>query len=305
MNNYRNNKAESNIIRTYDELLMQWEIPVEEFDIPSRYGVTHVITAGEKTAKPLFLFHGVGDDSALMWIYNAKELAKHYRIYAVDTIGGPGKSKMGDGYNKDYSDVEWIESLMEAFEIKKACFVGTSHGGYLVQLFTLKRPDMVERAISISGAVPCGSKKGTLRMMMKIFFPEALFPSMKNAVKLLHKMSGDNAAVFTENPLIVEHYYWLLKGFNNMAMKFHKIDPFTEDEIASIREKVFYLAGEKDLFEQMGGKQALLDHGMNVRFYPNAGHGLNHEEAKEINQIIVDILEGNIHNIRNNEKIAR
>ena len=299
MKKYRSKKAGRNIISTYDQLLKEWGIQVEEMDLATRFGVTHVITAGENSSPPLILFHGVGDDSALMWIYNAKSLAQYYKIYAIDTIGGPGKSMMGKEYNENYDDVAWIEEIMKKLNLRKASFAGVSNGGYLVQLFALKRREMIEKGISISASVPCGKENGSIKMMIKIFFPEALFPTRSNTVKLIQKLSGNNAKVFTENKLIMEHYHWLLKGFNNMAMRYHKVRPFTEDEIASIKDVVYYLVGEQDLFEKMGGKKDLLEHDMNVCFYPSAGHGLNHENSDEINKMMIDIIEGKIHNIRN------
>ena len=69
---------------------------------------------------------------------------------------------------------------------------------------------------------------------MKIFFPEALFPTKKNVKKLIEKMCGGNSAVFTENKDIMEHYTYLLKGFNNMAMGYHKVRTFSEEEVDNI-----------------------------------------------------------------------
>lgn len=299
MNNYRSKKAQEKIIGTYDQLVNEWGIKTEEMLLNTTYGVTHVITAGQDDGKPLILFHGVGDDSALMWLYNAKAFAQHYKIYAIDTIGGPGKSTMGEKYDQDYDDVKWIEEIMRHLKLNKANFIGVSHGGYLVQLFALKKREMVDKAICISASVPSGNKNGSMKTMMKIFFPEALFPTKSNTIKLLTKLSGTNASAFTDNSLLLDHFCALLKGFNNMAMKYHKIIPFTDEDIASIKQYTYYLVGDEDPFEKLGGKNALLKHDMNVRFYPSAGHGLNHELPDEINQIIIDILEGNVDDIRN------
>jgi len=32
----------------------------------------------------------------------------------------------------------------------------------------------------------------------------------------------------------MEHYRWLLKGFNNMAMRYHKIIAFDDEKVNSI-----------------------------------------------------------------------
>ncbi len=290
MKKYRNQKAGKHILETYDALLAAWGVAYEELDLEGEYGSTHVIAAGDKEKPPVVLFHGVGDDSALMWVYNAKALAKEYRLYAVDTIGGPGKSIPGQGYNAQFDDVKWLDQVFDGLKLKTASVVGVSHGGYLAQLYALKRPERVETAIAIASSVPLSKNGSPMKTMMTIFLPEALFPTEKNTVKLLKKLSGTHWKAFTDNPLILNHYRWLLKGFNNMAMVPHKVGGFSLSEIAGIRDKVFYLAGEMDPFQMLGGKQDLLNCQMNVRFYEDAGHGLNHELADEINGIIGDIL---------------
>jgi len=78
------------------------------------------------------LFHGVGDDAALMWLYNAKDLYEDFTCYAVDTIGGPGLSIPGNDYNKSFEDTLWIEELLNSLRLDKVYMAGVSMGGYLV-----------------------------------------------------------------------------------------------------------------------------------------------------------------------------
>lgn len=287
---YRTKKMQREIIRTYNKLLEQWNVETEEINITTEYGTTHIVACGKKENPPLILFHGVGDDSALMWIYNAKYLSQIYRVYAVDTIGGPGKSVPGAGYNKDFDDVLWIDGILDKLSIEKAFFAGVSHGGYLVQIYTLSRPERVKKGISISGALSVKREGERVPAMIKIFLPEALFPTKKNVKKLIEKLCGENVAVFMENSDIMEHYTYLLKGFNNMSMGYHKVRTFNEKEVDIIREKVEFLVGLEDSFEKLGGEDALRRNHMKVTFYENAGHGLNHERAEEINAKIVEIL---------------
>jgi pimeloyl-ACP methyl ester carboxylesterase len=128
--------------------------------------------------------------------------------------------------------------------------------------------------------------------MLKIFLPEALFPTKKNTKKLLYKLGGKICDVFTENPTVFEHYQQLLKGFNNLAMGFHKIRRFTNEEIQSIHKKTCYLVGEDDPFIKYGGRKALIENKMDTKYFPNVGHGINHEIADEINEVIVEFFLG-------------
>ena len=287
---YRSRKSGQVIRETYDRLLSLWECELRERDVETEYGTTHIIECGQEENPPLVLFHGVGDDSALMWIFNAPELSRYFHIFAIDTLGGPGKSVPNGNYNKDFDDIRWIDGVLDALRVDRAYFAGVSHGGYLVQAYTLHRPEKVIRTISISGTVPVGGKKNSMTAMMKIFLPEALFPTDRNVVKLIRKMSGKHSEVFTENRGIMAHYKALLKGFNNMAMGYHKIIAFSPEEVDRIRDRVVYLAGTEDPFEKLGGREILLKNHMNAVFYDGAGHGLNHELAEEINRKIISVF---------------
>ena len=299
---YRNKKQEEIIRQTYDQLLKLWGCELLERDVQTNFGITHVIEAGQDGAPPLVLFHGVGDDSALMWIFNAAELSKHFKIYAIDTIGGPGKSVPNKNYNENFDDIAWIDQIFDELKLEKAFIAGVSNGGFLVQYYTLKHPEKVIKGISISSSVAAASneavdpknakkaKAAAMKNMMKIFLPEALFPTDKNVCNLIKKMCGKNYNVFTENPTSMAHYKGLLRGFNNMAMRYHKVIAFTSAEVDSIRDKLIFLVGEDDPFEKLGGKERLIENHMNATFYPDAGHGLNHELSSQINAKIVEVL---------------
>jgi len=290
---YKNAKAAKQILDTYDRLLSMWNVDAEERDIATAYGSTHVIVCGQEGNPPLVLFHGVGDDSALMWLYNAEALARSFRVYAIDTIGGPGKSRPNAHYNKHFNDALWIDETLAGLGLDRLHIAGVSNGAYLAQYYGIYRPERVISIVCMAGSVPVGNES-PIKTMMKVFLPEALFPTERNIAKLMRKLCGKNSAVFTDNPIVMEHYRWLLKGFNNMAMRHHKIERFGDEQLAAIRGKTLYLAGEADPFMVLGGKAALLRHKMNVRFFPDVGHGINHEIAAEINRLIPEyLLSGN------------
>jgi pimeloyl-ACP methyl ester carboxylesterase len=290
MRRYRSKKLQRNLLLSYEQLLERWGVHTIDADIPTSYGSTHVHIFGRVDAPPLVLFHGVADDSALMWIYNAAGLAAHFRVYAVDTIGGPGKSIPNSSYNKGFDAALWIDQVLDGLELERVNLAGVSHGGYLAQYYTLTRTERVEKAIALASSVPVGTAKETMATMMKIFMPEALFPTKRNVRKLLVKLSGSNSAAFTDNPLVVQHFEQLLRGYNNMAMRHHNIISFSEEQIQHIKPKLLYLVGERDPFAIRGGKAQLELHQMNVIYFPNAGHGINHELPEQINTAIIDYL---------------
>lgn len=293
---YKNAKAGKMILESYDALLKQWGAEINEMDISGRYGSTHVLETGDKNKSPLVLFHGVGDDAALMWIYNAKELGKHFHIFAVDTIGGPGKSVPGAGYDKTFDDEIWITELLDKLGLDKIFMAGVSNGAYLTQMYTIKHPERVIRGVSMAG-VPVkttgNSKMAAMKAMMKVFLPEALFPTDKNVRKLIRKMTGSNYTAFTNNETVFRHFKQLMTGFNRSAMMNHKILGFSQEEIFSLKDKLLCIVGKKDPFIMLGGaelEEALKQYPLKVIFMEDTGHGINHEKAPQVNKLIVDFL---------------
>lgn len=286
---FKNQRLAQRILDTYDKLLERWEVDKEEREIMTTFGSTHVILCGTESSPPLVLFHGVGDNSALMWLYNAKPLAQHFRIVAIDTMGGPGKSRPNENYNKNFDVIQWIDEVLDQLLLDQIYVAGVSNGAYLAQKYGLHRPDRVMKILCMAGSIPVGNF-GSMKMMMSIFLPEALFPTRHNATRLLRKLTGINIHVFTDHPLVLDHYLCLLKGFNNMAMRYHKITHFNDEQIKAISGKTLFLVGEDDPFAQRGGKQALLQYNMNAQFFPQVGHGINHEIAEEVNQLIISYL---------------
>ena len=291
---YRSNKAGEKILRTYDQLLKIWGCALTERDIETTYGTMHVIETGKEDGIPMVLFHGVGDDSALMWVYNAKRLGEKYKVYAIDTMGGPGKSIPNENYNKDFDDIRCIDEVMNGLGIDKAILVGVSNGAYMVQAYTLNRPEKVIKGICIAGSVAVGGKKMAMLAILKIFMPEALFPTEKNMVKLVRKLCGSHYTEFSDNPVVMDHFRSILKGFNNAAMGYHKVEGFSPEQVDKIRGKITYLVGEEDPFQKLGGKELLIENKMDAVFYEDVGHALNHELHDEINEKIIELADQSI-----------
>ncbi|MBC8170106.1 MAG: alpha/beta hydrolase, partial [Anaerolineae bacterium] len=85
----------------YDQVLA--ELPCNSLYVDTRYGETHLLTAGSPDAPPLVLVHGI-NVSALNWQAQIRRLAADYYVIAPDVIGFAGRSApvrlpyAGDGY---------------------------------------------------------------------------------------------------------------------------------------------------------------------------------------------------------------
>lgn len=297
---YKSEQGGRLLLDSYDKLVKAWGVETAEEDVDTPYGKTHLITAGSRENPPLVLFHGVGDDAALMWMLNAGELEQHFRLIAVDTMGGPGKSEPNEAYYKEFSQAVWIDAILDAMGLDRVYLAGVSNGAYLTQLYTAKRPERVLKAVCIAGSIAVKGTKSPMWRMMKVFLPEALFPTEQNALKLVKKLSGDAAVIdgiIEKHPVFLEHYGQLLKHFNNQSMFYHKIEGFDDREIDVIRQKTRILIGACDrLSFHNDAIESLRKHNMNFRIVEHAGHALNMEKAELVNLEIITFLLGDTAN---------
>lgn len=288
---FKSDTGRKYLLKSYDRLLQLWGAKFKEKDVETRYGTTHVVLCGNENNPPLILFHGVGDNSALMWIYNARQLSESFYLIAIDTIGGPGKSIPNNNYGKEFSQVAWIDDILDSLGLDSVCAAGVSNGAYLAQLYTSRRPDRVQKAVCMAGAVAI--KKATKLSMFKtfrVFFPEALFPSERNARKLLSKLCGKNRDVFLKNNDLMQHWLYLLKYSNPMAMAFHKIEPLNPEEIRILSQKALFIIGASDPIATLDSIEIFKDSNINYLVIEGSGHGINHEFSDMINAEIEKFL---------------
>lgn len=278
---------------SYDELVKQWGVEVEETDISTSFGSTHVIQAGSPELPPLLLFHGVGDNSALMWVYNARELAQHFHLIAVDTIGGAGKSLPNDRYWRQGMDHKlWFVELLDGLGLDQAYAAGVSMGSFLAQKLLVSWPGRMKGIVAMAGMPALQSSKVNSLRTMLVFLPEALFPTERNIRKLLLKLSGANYSVFTGNETILRHYGYLLRHFNNMAISKHPIKSFTTEEAAILPGRSLFLVGDKDKIAYTPNcRQVMEELGVRYEILPDTGHGINHEQAELVNLAIIRFFE--------------
>lgn len=105
-----------------------------------------MIVCGSPVGKPLLVFHGGNATTA----YNLKYcgfLLEEFHIFAVDTIGHPGKSAEVSlsPRNRDYG--KWAVEVIKGLGFwKMACFGGSFGAGILVKAMCVA-PEAVERSV--------------------------------------------------------------------------------------------------------------------------------------------------------------
>lgn len=159
---YKTPAGERVVMAVYDRILGEWPEATESLEIATAHGVTHVLAQGPTDAPVLLLLHGAGSN-ALAWGGDVPELARRFRVYAVDTPGEPGRSCHERIPWEGTGIVDWLGEVIDglsvlsgsgglgdasAAEVVPVLLAGISQGGYIALRFATARPKRV-RALAV------------------------------------------------------------------------------------------------------------------------------------------------------------
>ena len=250
------------LIDWYEKILAKWPVPYETLNIATRHGETFVIASGEENLKPLILLHGARANS-LPWMGDILKYYRHFRTYAVDIIGEPGKSAEtrpiwdGPGYS------EWMDDLIDNLNIERVSIVGMSYGGWMALKYVTYRPEKVEKLalIAPAGIIPIKSSY-TYRAMLLSF--------MGNwGAKKLNRILFGNQSVPQE----------VLNYMDAIAINFKartgNMTLFTDKELERLTMPTLLLGGLKDPIQDMkrvASRMKKLLPEIEINIHPDKGH---------------------------------
>ena len=108
---------------------------------------------GDETGRPLLFWHALGDHTSLQPIEAAPILVRDYglRVIAVDAPGFGGSPRLPDERYEMPSLVELARELLDAVELERAAWAGSSWGGTVGVQFAAAHPDRVEALVLLDG----------------------------------------------------------------------------------------------------------------------------------------------------------
>lgn len=287
---YKNEHAKQKVMASYQRLLDMWPVDFKEHDVPTTYGITHCITAGSPDRPPLLLFHGVGDNSAVMWVLNIEQLSRHFYCIAVDTLGGPGKSTPNGQFTKNsFVQVDWINQIIDHFQCERVYIAGVSNGAYMAYNYTASNSTRVHKAVCMEGGMVTNPLKTMMRTLL-MMFPEICIPTERNLLRILKKLSAPNSDLFDTYPLIGDHLALLMKSHNQQAMFIHKVEKYNPEAGIAAGSQLYFLVAEHRIDLQRDFLRILDEGKYRYKVIPDTGHGINHEQPERVNEEIVSFL---------------
>jgi pimeloyl-ACP methyl ester carboxylesterase len=167
---FKSEAGRARYMAAYDAVLRDWPVAYEALDLPTRLGPTHVIASSSPDAPPLVLLPGFAG-TATVWRLNVAGLSRHFRTYAVDVIGQPGKSLASRRIRNRHEYAGWLSDLLDGLGIDRASIVGCSFGGFLALNQASLTPERVERVVLISPVGAFASQYWSLTYTMRIKAP--------------------------------------------------------------------------------------------------------------------------------------
>jgi pimeloyl-ACP methyl ester carboxylesterase len=248
----------------YDNTLAKWPVPYESRTIPTRHGNTHLIVSGDESAPPLVLLHGASAN-ALIWIGDVVAYSKHYRVYALDIPGEPGRSAPHYLDWHDATFVEWLTDVLDGLAIPRAPLVGISEGGWIALKFACHAPERVTHLVLLApGGVVLNRASWLPRAFLLLLFGRrGMYHLTRQLFGAQPVPEGTEEAI----ALIGKHY----------RPRMSTIPVFADDDLQRLTMPTLLLGGDRDICFDIPAiaarLQKLLPH-LAVTIIPGAGHAL-------------------------------
>ncbi|KPU43565.1 carboxylesterase YbfK [Oxobacter pfennigii] len=267
---FKSQEGKAEVIKFYDSFLQHWVSPNEKFYVNTRHGSTFVIASGDKEAPPLILLHGSAMN-AVMWMGDAREYSRNFRVYAVDIPGEPGHSDEKQMPFSDHAFAEWLYDVYNALKIEKASLVGMSLGAWLAIKFSTRYPDKVDKLVLLC---PAGIGPQKISFIINATIYRIL--GEKVVSKLFRKVNMD------EN--IPEEFlkYQKLVG-ENFNYRREMMPLFEDSELRKLAMPVTMYVGGKDVIfhsEKSAKRLGNLVSHAKINILPEAGHAIINKSDK-------------------------
>ncbi|SFN40323.1 MULTISPECIES: alpha/beta fold hydrolase [unclassified Streptomyces] len=259
-----------------------------EEDVETSFGTTHVYRYGAenqaaRSRTPVVLVHGAGSCSA-MWYLNTPALGADRPVYAIDTLGDPGRSAQRAPIHQPEHAAQWLDETLAGLGLDRVHLVGSSYGGWLALNQAHRRP---ERLASVTLLDPGGLEKVGLRFFVWIF--ASLFATFAP------KAFRPRLAAWLEQPVLVVPE---LRAMIRTAVRAYRIRrpaprPLSEEELSIIRTPLYLVLGRRSLLvhpQRQAERVPRLVPGARAEIISGTGHGPQIDHAEEVNRRMLHFM---------------
>lgn len=282
---FKTPEGEAAFLAAYDAAMKLWPVPYEEMDIPTQFGITHVVVSGPKVAPPVVLLHGYWATST-MWAPNIADFSKDYRVYAVDVMGQPSKSIPAEPIRDAADYAAWLTATLDALHLDSVCLVGMSFGGWLALNYAVAALARLRKLVLLSpgGFLPM-VRQFSLRGMLMVAVPTRL------TVNSFMRWLGLTA---TNARPVLELMYRGLKHFR-VPPETARVMPtvFSDEELRVMRVPTLLLIGDHEVISApataLARAHRLMPH-VEGELVPHCRHDMCFSQSRIVDARVLDFL---------------
>jgi pimeloyl-ACP methyl ester carboxylesterase len=211
-----------------------------------------------------------------MWMGDAADWAKHFRVYAVDMIGEPGLSAPSRPPLASDAYALWLDDVLQGLSIARASLVGVSLGGWLALDYATRRPERVERL-----ALLCPGGVGRQRSS----FPWRVLPLLLlgrwGRRKAMQVALGPGSTIATPAEQAVADYVSLI--FEHFRPRWDRLPRFDDEQLGRLTLPVLAILGARDAMLDSADTALRLQRAVphaSVCLLPDVGHLIRGQSAR-------------------------
>lgn len=292
----------------YDANLAKYGDLVQSHTVETRYGRTHMLVAGPADAPPLILLQGMAG-SAVLWHHQMADFAQRHRVYALDTVGQPGRSApnpppiLQDGY------VGWLLDVLDGLDLPQADMMGISSSGWNIMRLGMVAPQRLRKAVLLSPLRLARANLNGRRWVGNAMKADTEADQLEDRLTVRDFSPESNGRRYDQRlaramALATRHYRLgqamgipaagnrLRKAWQGLRVIWFYASPAPRRELAQFTTPCLVVMGEKETLynPQKAARRAASMPQAAVEIVPEAGHAAVFDRPDYINPIILDYL---------------
>lgn len=307
-NLYKSAESYAAMTAFYNRSLETLPAAVESHYVDTRFGSTHMLVAGPADAPPLLLIQGMAG-SAVLWHHQLADFAARHRVYALDTVGQPGRSAPNPPSLLDDGYMLWLVDVLDGLGLARAHVAGISTAGYGIMRFGVLFPDRLHKAILLSPLRLARANLNGRRWVGTAMRQDTEDDKLEDRLSV-REFSVESAQTQFDRQLAramalaTRHYRlgvgmgiapdasWLRKFLVGSRVLFTLTAPLSTNALRAFTPPVLVVLGEKETLynPQKAAARAAAMPNSRVVIVPDAGHAAVFDRPEYINPIILDFL---------------
>ena len=236
-------EGERATLEAYEVVLASWSADYEEFDVPTRFGSTHVIASGPPGAPVLVLLHAYFA-TAMSWYRAVGPLSASFRVLAVDVLGDANKSRPTRPITSSDDSAAWFTDLLDGLGAEAVHLVGNSFGGFIAVEHARRLPDRVETLALIG---PAATFHRMRPFYTHMFVPKAAYlmmPWLPGRARAMDHAVEWMLAGLPADPLWEALFCSVMMHGRSSIRIFPRV--YTAAELAQVRSRTLLILGDHE-----------------------------------------------------------